>query len=183
MYGMVNQGIRTFISDNHGPEKWAAICEDAGIETDAFEVTRVYDDDITYKLVSSISKCLDLSTETVLEVFGTYWTVFARETPIGKLIQFGGDTFLDVLDNLDDLHTRVTMSMPELKPPSFELEDVSESVYLLHYHSVRDGLAPMVVGLVHGLAEQYGESVSIRQVANKAEGADHDIFELTLGCA
>ena len=26
MYGMVNEGIRTFILDNHGPEAWQSIC-------------------------------------------------------------------------------------------------------------------------------------------------------------
>ena len=180
MYGMVNQGIRTFISDNHGPEMWAAICADAGISTDEFESTHVYDDAVTYSLVGSISKCLELDPTTVLEVFGKYWTDFAVETPIGKLIHFGGDNLVDVLDNLDDLHSRVNMSMPDLRPPSFDLEDVAENTYLLHYYSDREGLAPMVIGLVHGLADQFNQKVDVKQVDCRSKGADHDTFELVI---
>lgn len=180
MYGMVNQGIRTFISDNHGPEVWADICDDAGITTDAFESTVTYDDAVTYKLVGSISKCLKLEPGTVLEVFGRFWPHFASETPIGKLIHFGGDNLVDVLDNLDDLHTRVNMSMPDLRPPSFDLEQVDDGRYILHYFTDREGLAPMVIGLVRGLAEQFGQKIEIEPADCRTKGAEHDTFNLTI---
>ena len=48
----------------------------------------------------------------------------------------------------------------------------------LHYFSERDGLAPMVVGLLEGLGPLYNVRVGIEQTQQKAEGDDHDVFAL-----
>jgi Haem-NO-binding len=46
----------------------------------------------------------------------------------------------------------------------------------LHYHSDREGLAPMVVGLVKGLGSRFNTDVEVTQTCSKAEGASHDEF-------
>jgi hypothetical protein len=57
-------------------------------------------------------------------------------------------------------------------------DDVTQRLMLLHYFSDRPGLAPMVVGLLEGLAEIFHTSIDIAQVAHRDAGDDHDRFAL-----
>ncbi|MGI9408972.1 MAG: heme NO-binding domain-containing protein [Hyphomicrobiaceae bacterium] len=178
MYGMVNDAVRTFIVNNHGDEAWNKICDDAGVTTREFEQLLTYDDDITYRLVGAISKHLGADAAQVLEVFGQYWPEYAKGTAVGNLIKFGGECFVDTLQSLDEMHQRVKIAMPDLKPPSFELETISDGNYRLHYFSEREGLAPMVVGLLHGLAVQHQISIEVEHVAKKDTAGGHDMFDI-----
>lgn len=183
MYGLVNNGVRTFVVDNHGEETWNLICDKAGLDAEEFETMTAYDDSVTYAMVAAVSETLDLSSDTVLEVFGRYWVGFAQSTAIGKLIDLGGDTFWERIRGLDDMHERVQNTMPDLDPPGFDLEDLPDGTKRLHYYSSRDGLAPMVVGLLHGLATECGIEVEIDHVEAKADGSEHDIFQLSVKTA
>lgn len=180
MYGLVNNGIETFITENMGAETWAAVCKAAKAPTTAFDQAQVYDDAVTYDLVAAISDHLDMPQEEVLKLFGSYWVGFAKATPIGALMSFSGSSFLEVLDSLDDMHQRMMAAMPHLRPPSFELEHVEGNHYRLHYYSTREGLSPMVVGLIHQLAATHGEDISLTQTASCVEGEDHDTFDLIM---
>jgi hypothetical protein len=180
MYGMVNEGIRTFILDNHGSEAWRTICAKAGVEELEFERMSSYDDTITYNLVGAICDYTGLAARDVLCVFGKYWIEFAGASTFGTLMRLSGKSFVDQLKGLDDMHDRILLSMPHLKPPSFEVDQVSKDTCLLHYYSDRDGLAPMVEGLLHGLAAKTGERIEVRQVTPKSDTSDHDVFEIRL---
>ena len=176
MYGMVNDAVRTFIVKHHGEDAWAKICDDADVTTREFEQLLTYDDDITYRLVGAISKHLGADASAVLEVFGQYWPEYAKGTAVGNMIKFGGESFIDTLESLDEMHQRVKIAMPDLRPPSFELEAVDEQNYRLHYFSEREGLAPMVVGLLHGLAVQHEISIEVEHTEKKGVSGDHDVF-------
>ena len=180
MYGLVNNGIRTFILDAHGEETWAIICEKASLPNAEFENMTAYDDADTYAIVSAVSETLDLPADEVLRVFGHYWVGFSKSTAIGKLIDHGAETFIDRIRGLDEMHERVQMTMPHLDPPSFEFEESDDGNHRLHYISGREGLAPMVVGLIQGMAEECGVSVDVRHRECRSRGAEHDIFELRI---
>jgi hypothetical protein len=91
-------------------------------------------------------------------------------------LSISGQDFESFLENLDSLHTRIALSFPELRPPQFECERNEDGDLVLHYHSERAGLAPMVRGLIKGLANMFKIDVSIEQIANKTNGKDHDVF-------
>ena len=38
----------------------------------------------------------------------------------------------------------------------------------------------MVIGLLHGLAAETGETISVEQVAHKSDAAEPDLFRVTL---
>jgi len=180
MYGMVNEGIRALVLENHGADTWAMICEKARIPDTEFERMTSYDDAVTHRLVGAICEHTDLEAGDVLEVFGRYWIKFAGSSSYGNLMRLAGDTFVERLENLDDMHERIQCSMPHLRPPSFEITQIGERQYLLDYFSSREGLACMVTGLLHGLAAETGEKVAIKQIRHKAETKDHDSFEIIL---
>lgn len=180
MYGMVNEGIRTFIETHHGSDTWTAICQQAGVQQAEFERMANYDDAVTYDLVGAICAHTGMPAAKVLEVFGTYWVEFAGQSSFGKLLTVTGKDFVERVEGLDDMHERILVSMPHLKPPSFDIEQTGDTTYQLHYYSERDGLAPMVIGLLHGLAAQTGEKISVKMDASKMDGADHDIFAIDM---
>ena len=178
MYGMVNQGIKDYVTDNLGEPTWRKILEKSGLDSDQFETMLAYDDDLTYKLVFAASDVLGLSTDEILESFGDFWVDFARNTAIGRLLDFGGETLFELLDNLNEMHERIQLSLPHLRPPAFDFEMGDGNLHRLHYYSEREGLQPMVIGLVKGLARTCGDDIRIRMVESRLYGADHDIFEL-----
>lgn len=180
MYGMVNEGVRTFILSNHGQDTWAAICASAGVDTTEFDRMISYDDAVTYGLVGAICDHTGLDAAEVLEIFGRYWIEFAGASTYGNLMKLAGRSFVEKLENLDDMHERIQATMPHLRPPSFELSQTGDTSYLLDYHSSRDGLNHMVIGLLHGLAAETGEKIDVKQVRSKAETSDFDSFEIIL---
>lgn len=100
MYGMVNQGVQSFITKNFGQADWLDICDRAGVSDTQFEGMLTYPDEVTYKLVGAICEKYDMSAEDALENFGAYWIDFSRTTSVGKLIRFGGQELADLLDSL-----------------------------------------------------------------------------------
>lgn len=51
---------------------------------------------------------------------------------------------------------------------------------LLHYHSSRPGLWPIVVGVLRGMSKEYfGFEVGVELVRSRDDGADHEVFRLT----
>ena len=94
----------------------------------------------------------------------------------GAIFDTMGHSLPVFLANLDTMHARLSLSMPEMRPPSFVCEQLSNRQIRLEYWSERAGLAPMVAGLLEGLGEMYNVTVSVDQIVDSAVGADHDEF-------
>ena len=114
----------------------------------------------------------------LLQAFGEFWILYTAREGYGELLDMSGQSFEEFLENLDNLHTRVGLSFPGLMPPSFHCEKTGENRFLLHYVSNRDGLAPMVIGLVRGLARMFEIEVSIGHEKQRNNGSDHDVFAI-----
>ncbi len=180
MYGMVNEGLRTFVEKEHGPDMWREVCEMAGVEAATFERMTSYHDSVTYSLVGAVCQKTGKSADEVLEPFGTYWVTFAGASNFGTFLRLAGNTFVERIKGLDDMHDSILLSMPHLKPPSFEIEEVGPNDYELSYFSEREGLAPMVIGLLYGLAAETNEKIKVTQIVQKKTVSDPDVFKVTL---
>lgn len=180
MYGMVNEGLHAFIVENHGPEAWEAICTNAGHSGVRFEQLTTYDDAVTYDLVAAVCDFTGLRVADALEAFGRYWVMYAGGSSFGPLMRAAGRTFVERVRGLDDMHERILLSMPHLKPPSFEIEARGDDLYHLSYFSERPALAPMVVGLLYGMAEETGEQIAVTQIGEKSAVDKADVFEIRI---
>jgi hypothetical protein len=178
MYGLVNKAIQDMVCSRFGEETWKEIHHKSEVEVDAFISMESYPDDVTHRLVKAASLVLGLSASEIMKAFGEFWVQYTAEEGYGELMAMSGDTLPEFLENLDDLHTRIGVSFPKLQPPSFTCEEVEEQTLHLHYHSHREGLAPMVLGLVQGLGTRLDTDVVITQIQTKSEGADHDEFSI-----
>jgi hypothetical protein len=176
MYGIVNKAIHGLIIENHGRETWEKIKAHAGIDTDFFLSNEAYPDEITYKLAASSAAVLNISVEDVLTSFGEYWVLNTGKKSYGDLMMAGGNSLKEFLINLPGFHSRVMLIYPNLTPPEFKVNVLSENSVQLHYFSQRTGLTHFVYGLVSGLGKLYRVSVTIEIIEQKEKGHSHDVF-------
>nr|WP_240894966.1 heme NO-binding domain-containing protein [Kineococcus siccus] len=173
---MVNTAVADLARAVGGEDTWQAIRARAGVTEVAFVGMTGYPDEVTYRLVQAASEELGLTTEQVLVAFGRHWVTFTAAEGWGPLLQAAGGSVAEVLAGLDALHARISLMMPELRPPSFRCEPIDATSLVLHYYSDRPGLSAMVVGLVEGLGELLGQEATARQTRGTDDGADHDEF-------
>jgi hypothetical protein len=179
MYGLVNKAIEQMVCTRYGVDAWETIKQRAGVDLDLFLSLRQYPDDMTYRLVGAASETLGASQAEILRAFGHYWTMYTAEEGYGELFRLTGGSLREFLHNLPNLHSRIDLSFPNLHPPIFKAIDLPDGGLLLHYYSERPGLAPMVVGLLEGLAERFHTAIAIAQVAAREQGAEHDVFRIS----
>lgn len=170
MYGLVNQAVQGMVIAGFGEDIWERIKRDAGVDLDAFVSMESYDDSITYSLVQAGSAALDMPPEDILRAFGEYWVLVTAAEGYPELMQAAGSTLPEFLGNLDQLHTRVLMTFPELRPPSFNCKEVKPGELTVTYMSERVGLEPMVVGLLEGLGKHFNTPVDVTMI-EMAEGS------------
>jgi hypothetical protein len=180
MYGLVNKAIEDMALAAGGESTWLRIKAEAGVDVEAFVSMDAYPDDLTYSLVAAASKVLGLPAEQILESFGTHWILYTAREGYGPLLNAAGSSIGEFLSNLDALHVRVGLIMPELRPPSFQVTTVGDDTFAVRYISERDGLAPMVVGLLKGVGQHFGHDVTVAHTVSKGADSDHDEFVIQI---
>lgn len=176
MYGLVNKAIADMVKSKFGEETWQQIREKAAVEDKTFLSMEGYPDDVTHRLVKAGSDVLNLSPAEIMQAFGEFWVEYTAQEGYGELMDMSGDNLPEFLQNLDNLHARVGMSFPKLKPPSFESSEIDENSLTLEYRSEREGLAPMIFGLVKGLGNRFDTEVDVTQTQHRDQGAESDEF-------
>ncbi len=176
MHGLVNQGIHDLAIQLGGEQLWQEIRTAAGIEHETFIGMETYADDVTWRLVEGASFVLGISTSEVLQAFGRHWILYTARRGYGPIFDTMGRSLTEFLGNLDAMHARLSLSMPDLRPPSFVCEELGEGQLRLEYRSDRPGLAPMVIGLLNGLGELFELELTVTQTVDRIQGADHDEF-------
>ncbi len=177
MYGLVNRAVEDLITSSAGVETWQQVCAAAGVEIDYFEAMEPYDDSITYNLVAAASEVLNTPAAEILEGFGRHWVLYTGAEGWGPILDSQGSTVAEMIGNLNDMHVRIQATMPSLVMPRFHVTRSDDDRIVFEYHSEREGLAPMVLGLMKGLAERCNEQWDVAQVGFRADNG-FDTFEL-----
>lgn len=180
MYGLVNKAIEEMAISVGGEDVWRRIKTEAGVDAAAFVSMDAYPDELTYALVGAASKVLGMPAADILRAFGKRWVLYTAQEGYGPLLTSAGGSIGEFLSNLDALHVRVGLTMPELRPPSFKVSSLGDDAFAVRYYSERDGLAPMVMGLLEGVGNRFGQEVAVTQSVSRNDGADHDEFVVTV---
>ncbi|XP_075545758.1 guanylate cyclase soluble subunit beta-1-like isoform X1 [Dermacentor variabilis] len=181
MYGFVNHALELLVLRKFGAETWEQIKREAEIEMEGqFLVRLVYDDEITYSLVLAAEKVLGIPADEILEMFGRMFFDFCQESGYDKILQVLGATPRDFLQNLDALHDHLATIYPGMRAPSFRCtERPGDGALLLHYYSEREGLEPIVIGIVKAVASKlHHTEVQVEQLQGKEDGLDHVQFAI-----
>jgi hypothetical protein len=178
MYGLVNKAIQGLVTERKGASTWNRIAKEAKI-VGPFISMETYPDSVSFALAGAAAEELGVDVATFLRDLGKYWVTYTGEEGYGDMFNLWGDDLRTFLKNLDLMHERVKSTMPQLEPPSFTTVDENDGRIRLSYHSHRDGMTPMVLGLLEGLAIKFSSPMSIEHVVHRAQ-AGHDEFILTL---
>ena len=160
---MINDAMKSMVIELVGEAAWNSISVKAGVPY-TFAKAVSYDDESTYRLVALISKELDMSATQVLSEFGKYWIKYASKSTFGPLLNLFGANLRDCLNNLNEMHKHMGGQLPNLHPPRFITREISPNKIELEYFSDRNGLPPMVNGLLFGLAEFYSEKIEVEHL-------------------
>lgn len=178
MYGLVNRAIEQLVVSQKGPDAWAHVCQVAGWPDEGFVALQPYDDGVTYRLVAAVSQEFDMPPDQVLRAFGEYWILYTAEQGYGDMLNSCGTNLRDFLRGLNQLHVRIETTMRNVRPPNFEVIDLAPNLMELTYESEREGLAPMVEGLLTGLAKRFGQRIDVKHVSARATGVPRDVFHI-----
>lgn len=176
MYGLVNKAIKDLVVTNHGVEKWKEICLLSDFHDEEFIGMNPYPDKLTYDLVKNASRVLRADAAAILEAFGEYWILYTADEGYGDLMDLTGSSFVEFLSNLDMLHYRINNIMPELAAPQFSTRNETEKSVELEYRSHREGLVPMLYGLIKGLGKRFDLVVTIEHIQEKNAENDCHVF-------
>lgn len=179
MYGIINQSIQELILKEFGEETWLRILNKSGVDVAEFQNHEVYDDSYTYKLAGAISEILDTKLENVLKMFGEFWIIEISQKKYPSMMATGGSSFKEFMLNLPTFHNRVYLTYPKLIAPEFKVREDNESL-LVEYHSAREGLAPLMEGMLIGITKMFGEvdKKILKEYSKTPNGPDHDLFRI-----
>lgn len=180
MYGMIFRAVEGLVRRDHGEDAWLAICARVGREPEPFVQMQTYPDALLVELVGAASAQLGVPPEAVMHGFGRFWIEYTAATGYGNLLDLCGSTFEDFLEGLDDMHARISLMMPHLEPPGFDLERGADGALRLHYRSHRRGFEPVVGGLLEALAERFGVRLNTTWSVEGDSGDEHTVFALRL---
>ncbi|MBV1776920.1 heme NO-binding domain-containing protein [Burkholderiaceae bacterium DAT-1] len=180
MYGLVNRAIEQMVVAKLGVAGWQKICLKTGIDAEGFLALKSYPDEITYNLVGAVCEETGLSAAQVLEAFGEYWIMYTADEGYGALLGAAGSDMRTFLHHLDEVHARVETVFPNMTLPWFRIEDTSPDAFLVYYGSKREGLAPMVVGLLKGLGKRFGQVAEIKHLEGRTAETQTDLFSVRI---
>lgn len=156
MHGLILRTIQLFVVDLYGSSKWAELVTHAGFEFDEFEAMMDYDPSVGKQTLVSLAVVLDRPVSEVFEDIGTYLVSHPNVEALRRLLRFGGTTFTEFLQSLDDLPARARLAVPSLILPDIELRAHSVSHFSVTCRSDMQGWGHVLIGLLRTIADDYG---------------------------
>ncbi|HZL10894.1 MAG TPA: heme NO-binding domain-containing protein [Prolixibacteraceae bacterium] len=165
MKGAIANCVKETIVSKFGNPKWEEIMIASGLNAKmTILVIQDIDDDIILNVVENSCKILDLSIEQIADYFGDYW-MNSYAVNMYKPYYGTNSTAKDFFLKLNTIHSRVTNSIPNAKPPRFEYDWENENTLILTYISPR-GLIDFVVGLAKGVGNYFNQKLSVRKISS-----------------
>jgi guanylate cyclase soluble subunit beta len=181
MYGLINSALKGMMLEQYGNETWNKVLKQSGVPEDSFLSMRSYDDKITYDLVGATSEVLGAPPEACLKLFGQYWVMEVATEAYQSLMDASGQNLIEFLANLNALHDRINNVFLNYVPPEFVIEPMNDGTHRIHYISQRQGLTPFVDGLLEGLAEHFGEELTVISCKHEErEHGTHAIYQVNV---
>lgn len=179
MYGIVNKAVEDLVTNNYGPEKWAAVKKRSGVDVVFFISNEPYDDDVTYALADAASKELDMPISGIMHALGEWWVLKTGKEKYGSLLMAGGKDLKAFLLHLPVFHNRISLIYPRLTPPEFRVSHIEANGLHLHYYSKRPGLKEFVRGLLFGLSKLYNTPIVVADVENEGPDNSQAVFSIS----
>ncbi|WP_170528019.1 heme NO-binding domain-containing protein [Ruegeria arenilitoris] len=167
MHGLINRAVQSFVCATYGRERWLRATEAAELGMAEFEAMLVYDREKSYRLLDVVCDQLNRSRDEFLEDLGTYLVSHPNMEGLRRLLRFGGVTYVEFLQSLDDLADRVKLAVSDLELPALELLERSPTEFELRCHPGLDGYANVMIGILRAMADDYGALVILTHAGQR----------------
>jgi hypothetical protein len=145
MHGLINRAIQCYARDTHGDEAWRKIMRKAGLGFDSFETMLTYDPHCTEAVIAAAVDVLARPRDLILEDLGTFLVSNPGLDALRRLLRFGGVTFTDFLQTLEDTRVRGRLALPDIDLPVLDLFEISPSLYSLQCRFPVEGCVHVIV--------------------------------------
>lgn len=160
MKGSIAQCAEELVRVKFGDDVWDKVCSEAGLPSNTkFMPSSDVDDEAVIRVIGAIGKTAGLSEDQVSDAFGTYWVCdyAPRQYPAYYRKLTNARAYLLEMDRI---HTMVTTSITNAKPPKFTYEWADDCTLVMTYQSDR-GLHSIFRGLIKGVGEYFKEPLEI----------------------
>jgi hypothetical protein len=176
MYGMIHKAVLQMAEEQAAQERVKAGLN--GLPAEWFISASHYPDAVTGKIIDFGREAMGMDGDAFMYAFGRYWIEFADRGPYADIMRLAGSDIRSFIGHLDQMHAGIGEVMIEARMPSFRIVDERPGRIDVAYQSTRDGLEPMVKGLLAAIMTRFGHMGTVEQIA--AEGPVK-LFRLTLG--
>lgn len=170
MHGLINRAIQCYVRDTHGDDAWAQVARLSGAGIDGFEAMLTYDDAMTESVLAASVTVLKRPRDMILEDLGTFLVSNHSSDALRRLLRFGGVTFKDFLQTLEDTQGRGQLALPNLDLPLLDLYEITPSLYTLQCRFPLAGAGHVIVGLLRAMADDYGALALLDHDGDSLEG-------------
>jgi predicted hydrocarbon binding protein len=161
MHGTIFFELKKYVETKLGRKAWDQLLSESELGARTYEVMGDYRDSEIFKLTTTASRITGLPVPAILEDFGEFIAPDLLQM-YGSVINPNWKT-LDVIEHTEDeIHSVVRLHNTDAHPPDLKCVRTSEDVVILHYSSQRK-MCDVAKGIAKGLAQHYGESVSISE--------------------
>jgi hypothetical protein len=161
MYGLVFAELKKYAEDRFGEGTWPELLHAAGVDRSVYLNVNEYPDEEAVALLTAAAKRAEQPAAEMQEDFGRF--VMADLVQVyGPMIKPEWNT-LDLIVNTEAMiHELIRRKNPEAKPPTLGCSRESADAVLISYSSPRR-MCGFAKGLVHGVAEHYGEQIDVTE--------------------
>ncbi|MGY6633365.1 MAG: heme NO-binding domain-containing protein [Alkalilacustris sp.] len=171
MHGLVNRALQCFLRDHYGARVWEDVARAAAAPAGGFEAMLRYDDALTLRLLAAAARELDRPEDAVLEDLGAYLVTHPDREGLRRLLRFGGTELAEFLYSLDDLPGRCRLAVPDLDMPHLQLDECGDGRWTLTVRGPWPQFAPVMMGVLRAMADDYGALVLLEMAPPLADGA------------
>lgn len=181
MHGLINRSIQCFLRDTYGAGAWAQVVRGAGLGFDSFEAMLTYDPVLTDAVLDAATQLLGRSRDSILEDLGSYLVSHPNMHGLRRLLRFGGTTYADFLQSLEDLPGRARLALPDADLLALGLRDRSPTDYTLFCRSDLSGAGHVLVGILRAMADDYGALSVVDHRGQTPDGQEEIAITLAEG--
>lgn len=156
MYGMLLESVQHYVRLDYGDELWYRVLRYAGLKNVVITSHGLYHDNTMLDIAHGCSVVMgDRTAEKYLQYFGQCFVKYFSHYDYDKVVRVAGRHYRDFLIEIDNLHEMMRFSFPQLRSPSFNVQEETNQGCVLMYRSRRQGFAPYVIGQLKKVAEVF----------------------------
>ncbi len=169
MHGLIFFYLQKFADvAQAGATSWKGIRSSTATTTSKYLASGVYPDSDAVAILTAISETTGRPLPVILDEFGRF--LAPNLVKVARGVVDPAWRTLDLIENTEQvIHAMIRSTNPGAAPPVLEAVRHAPDELHLVYSSMRK-LCPLAVGLMHGIAAHYGETITIDETSCMLRG-------------